>query len=354
VERTEPLVRNAAGANEHERVWRRESKNRRRCLERFAGKLSASGAGVVERRLAKPTGRIGRERPGLPSKSGQGAGVVRTMSSETNATSRIRVDSQQLPSQRMACMEIWGGNSLVETNVELPGLRGWIHSQPLAPATKGGDVYYLSVCSQGMLSRIVLADVAGHGQEVSAMAVRLRDLLRQHVNAYDQSELMRGINEAFEQCQHEAGDYLQYATAAVLGYYCAERQLIFANAGHPPILWHRALRKKWELLTDSSPENETYIEGLPLGMIPGTDYVQTAVRLDEGDTLVLYTDGVTECMDAQGKELGSEGLLELAKNGVASEPEAMGKRLLDALQEYRADNSCGDDLSVVVLQVVAA
>ncbi len=105
---------------------------------------------------------------------------------------------------------------------------GWVHSKPVEPALAGGDVYYLSVCSAGLLSRIVLADVAGHGQQVDAAAMTLRDLLRKHVNAFDQSELMRGINEAFAKGLDGA---VQYATAAVLGYYRATRQLIFANAG---------------------------------------------------------------------------------------------------------------------------
>jgi hypothetical protein len=73
---------------------------------------------------------------------------------------------------------------------------GWVHSRPLEPAPKGGDLYYLAVCSKGLLSRVALADVAGHGQAVSATAATLRDLVRKHMNALDQGVLMQEMNEA--------------------------------------------------------------------------------------------------------------------------------------------------------------
>jgi phosphoserine phosphatase RsbU/P len=74
---------------------------------------------------------------------------------------------------------------------------GWVHSQPLEPATTGGDVYYLAVCDSGLLSRIVLADVKGHGAAAGAIAVTLRKLLRKYMNTADQSALMREISDAF-------------------------------------------------------------------------------------------------------------------------------------------------------------
>ena len=52
------------------------------------------------------------------------------------------------------------------TNVSLSGLAAWVHSEPLESTSGGGDVYYLSVCNAGLLSRVALADVSGHGPDV--------------------------------------------------------------------------------------------------------------------------------------------------------------------------------------------
>ena len=54
------------------------------------------------------------------------------------------------------------------------------------------------------------------------------------------------------------------------------------------------------------------MEGVPLGLIPGTDYLQSAVRLGPGDFLVLYTDGLTESTNEPGLELGYHGILSFA------------------------------------------
>src|SRR5271169_2855646 len=150
---------------------------------------------------------------------------------------------------RLACFEQWGGNRKAEFPIELPGLTGWVHSVPLEPDAGGGDVHYMSVCSQGRVSRIALADVAGHGPSASGVAERLRETLRAHTNNWDQSALMRELSDAFR----EGSTRVQFATAAVLGFYVETSELLFTNAGHPPPLWYRAQDKKWELLQDSTP-----------------------------------------------------------------------------------------------------
>lgn len=56
--------------------------------------------------------------------------------------------------QRMQCMEVWGGNRQVERYLETPGLEAWIYSQPHEQASGGGDVYYVSSCASGRITRI--------------------------------------------------------------------------------------------------------------------------------------------------------------------------------------------------------
>src|ERR1043165_8396643 len=68
------------------------------------------------------------------------------------------------PVRSLKCLEVWGGNGAVEETLELPGLSVWLHSMPLHNASGGGDVYYLSSCSHGVIARVALADVSGHGE----------------------------------------------------------------------------------------------------------------------------------------------------------------------------------------------
>lgn len=248
---------------------------------------------------------------------------------------------------RLACFELWGGNCVADHTIELPGLLGWVYSVPFDSASEGGDLYYFSVCSKGMISRIAVADVAGHGPQASSTAVKLRQALTQHTDHWDQSTLMQELNEAFLSASARG----PYATAAVLSFYCNTGELLFSNAGHPPPLWYRASERSWHFLEDCTPF-AVDIEGLPLGVIPGTAYSQTGVQIGFGDLLVLYTDGITETIDSSNNELGNTGLLKMAKGLADKSPVEVIRALTSDIQTFRGDAPRRDDETLVVLECV--
>ncbi len=246
---------------------------------------------------------------------------------------------------RLSCLELRGGNESVSYPAELAGLAGWVSSRPLSPATRGGDLHYLSLCSHGELARVVLADVAGHGEKVGAIAERLRDTLREHVGRFDQSELIRELNDAFLL----GADGVQFATALVLSYQSKLGTLLFTNAGHPAPLRYRASERKWEVLLESS-EVADGIADLPLGLISGTPYTQSSASLDLEDLLMFYTDGITECRNPSGEALGVEGLLNMANLLPLGSPSFMGEALLGSLDGFRGTAPSIDDETLIVLQ----
>lgn len=245
---------------------------------------------------------------------------------------------------RLACLELHGGNRAGAYSAELPGLSSWVSCRPLVPSQRGGDLYYLSTCSRGVIARVVLADVSGHGEVVSAAAVRLAEALRAHVDHWDQSTLIRQLNESFLQCTPSS----RFATAFLASYYRESGELLFTNAGHMPPLWYRASERQWSFLQDSTPYSKE-INDLPLGLIPGTSYSQTAVQLQHGDLLLLYTDGISESCDPGGEQLGMEGLLEIANGLPVESAEAAGKALIAGVNRFRRDVLPADDETVVVL-----
>jgi len=252
---------------------------------------------------------------------------------------------EQTGDHRMACLEIRGGNRRESYSVELPGLSAWISCRPLPPASEGGDLYYMTVCSKGAISRVVLADVAGHGQLVSSVADRLRDGLRKHVNTWDQSILVQELNNAFL----AGANGVQFATAFVLGHYVQSGEVVFTNAGHVPPLWYWAAERKWLTISHSTPY-ATEIADLPLGIIAGTPYTQTAIQLSPGDLLVLYTDGLTESRDAAGQQLGSERLAALASTVPVEVPDNAGEALLARVETFRSPSPPFDDETMIVLR----
>jgi len=165
----------------------------------------------------------------------------------------------------------------------------------------------MSACSQGVIARVVLADVAGHGEAVSTAAGHLRNALRRHVDEWDQSALIRQLNDNFLKRSKRT----RFATAFLASFYSGSGEVLFTNAGHVPPLWYQAGAQEWTMLSESTALSKEILD-LPLGLISGTSYSQTAIQLEPGDLLLLYTDGVNEARDESGTQLGLEGLLATA------------------------------------------
>jgi phosphoserine phosphatase RsbU/P len=254
-------------------------------------------------------------------------------------------ESEPGNTRRLACLEMKGGNERATYSIELPGLVAWVSCRPIAPATRGGDLHYLSVCSQGFVSRIALADVAGHGEAVSAVASKLRDLLRRHADEWDQTDVVRELNDSL---LRDAGG-AEYATAVVLSHYLSSGEMLFTNAGHLPPLWYHAEAKEWSFLMESTPYAKE-IADLPIGLIPGTPYSQTAVQLGWNDLLVLYTDGITESTNDAGEQLERRGFLALVRDVPVGSAEESGQALLARMEAFRGASPVTDDETLVVLQ----
>jgi sigma-B regulation protein RsbU (phosphoserine phosphatase) len=249
---------------------------------------------------------------------------------------------------RIQCAEVWGGNHTIHTPVSLPGLDGVLFSQSCAGG-RGGDIHYLSMCGSGLLSRVCIADVAGHGQRVATVGGETHALLRRHVNWPDHRRTLRGLNR----CLVRRGLH-SLTTAAVLTYYPPSRRLTFSYAGHPPGWYFAAAAGAWQRLTlddDSARAGAGVLVDVPLAVSPDTVYSRSRRDVSLKDRVLLVTDGVLEAPDAAGNLFGAgrtERLLrEHDRRGLAE----ISSALQDALARH-----CGtsrfehDDVSYLLLE----
>ncbi len=252
--------------------------------------------------------------------------------------------------ERIRCLEVWGGNARVEKQVQIPGLDVCVSSQPLGDDDAGGDVYYISSCASGRLTRILLADVSGHGQEVAHIAEQLRDLMRKYIEVADHRRLVADMNHEFE---GGAANGI-FASSVVISFFAPTRSLLLCNAGHPSPLVYRSSTGRWEYLERlaaevRSPRAEP--ADLPLGMLPHTDYEQRKVRLEPGDTVVCYTDAFSEARRADGSPLGTAGLLEsVSAIPTFSDGTELATRIVGSLRTLHPENLNQDDSTLVVFR----
>ena len=132
-------------------------------------------------------------------------------------------------SEGLACMEVWGGNEATFSTFEKAGVDIWLYSRPCGNDTNGGDLYYLSSCASGRITRMLVADVAGHGESVAAVSSGLRGLMHRYINTIRPQQLFEEVNEEFSKLS--SAD--RFATSVVSSYFMPTGTLSICNAGHP-------------------------------------------------------------------------------------------------------------------------
>src|SRR5262249_55289034 len=248
------------------------------------------------------------------------------------------------PSQHMQCMEVWGGSQIASSGVELAGLDVWIYSKPFGQAKRGGDVYYVSSCASGRISRLLLADVSGHGKSVASTAADLRTLMRRFVNRLDHKEFVRLLNEQFTALSRQG----TFSTAVVTTFFAPSRRLCICNAGHPRPLLFRAVDSRWSFLSQEDSAEKKGPLNIPFGIFTLADYEHLDVELDPGDYLLSYTDALIESCDADGEMLGEEGLLRVVSLLGDLPAEKLIPTLLQEISERYPDNLSADDVTLML------
>lgn len=258
-------------------------------------------------------------------------------------------------SHQMQCMEVWGGNQAISTAVAMRGLTAWVCARPHGSDGRqdvpGGDIHYLTSCATGRITRLVVADVAGHGPIVARAADSLRALMRKYSNFYDQSAFVESLNRRFaELAEQEDDDSVApgaFATAVVATYIAPTDQLVISSAGHPRPMWYHARTGEWSVLMARADHEG--LSNLPLGVDRPTTYPTTKFSLGAGDLVLFYSDSLIESRDAQRLMLGEQGLRELLCTIDARRPDTMVDELLKRLAARSGSDELGDDVTVMLI-----
>ena len=202
--------------------------------------------------------------------------------------------------------------------------------EPLGPVS--GD--YCDVIPVGDDLYFILGDVSGKGMAASLLMTSLRAIFHTLIPlGLELDEMMSRANHLLV----ESSLANQFATL-VCGKAGSDGELEIVNAGHlPPILIKNGMM------------GELTFAGLPLGMFHDTHFSSNQVRLNPGDSMVLFTDGVTETVNENGTEFGIERLFEAIGGNGWTEPGALIRKCLDHVAGHRGRAERSDDLTMLAL-----
>jgi len=204
----------------------------------------------------------------------------------------------------------------------------------------GGDLFEVLRFSDDRMV-VAVADVCGKGIPAALfMAVSvtlLRTLARQIEGP---AEILARMNDELA-VQNPRGMFVTMVCLDVR----RGGQVTCANAGHDSLLLVRP---------DGSPREVFPSSGTVLGLFPGQVYQNETLELGTGDTLVLYTDGVTEAADAEKVLFGQERLHECFAQGAGPTATVTVDRLLAAVRAFAGGAPQSDDITILALRRSAA
>ncbi len=246
---------------------------------------------------------------------------------------------------RFACHEVWGGNRSIQSPVELPGIRGYIYSQPVVGA-RGGDVHYLSVCGSGLMSRVCLADVVGHGEAVAEISSLMHQKLRRSMNRTDQRSMLSDLNATLYEQGIDA-----MTTAAACTYLPPTRRLSVSYAGHEPAWYYSVAQQKWDRLSIEHPRKGLF--DIALAVEKGVRYSRRKVRVRTGDRIVFFTDGLLETKNPQDEQFGSARLKAALEASTKKSCKQLAANVIEAVQSFAANpETIDDDMTIIALEFV--
>lgn len=248
----------------------------------------------------------------------------------------------------MYCAEVWGGNRAIEEPFSLTGVRGHVFSKP-CDSGRGGDIHYISICGSGLISRVCVADVAGHGAAVAKASQDIHDLLRQYMNTLDQRRILRELNQRLEGSKQG-----RMTTAAVVSYFPPIRLLSVSYAGHEPAWLYRKSEDRWmRLILPSALGRREGLVDMPLAIHEQTGFTRRKERVRPGDRVLLVTDGVLEAPSLGGELFGVQRLERVIHENRHENERALIERIHDALTKHTQDAALShDDVTMMLLDFV--
>jgi len=221
---------------------------------------------------------------------------------------------------------------LPDATPEIEGLECTVRLRPAREIS--GDIYDIYEHRDGQ-AVIAFGDVSGKGAAAALYGSLVSGLLRTLApRRRHPAELLKALNEVLIERKVEA----RYVTLCVLLWNPADRQVVMANAGAlPPMICRGG-----EIL-------KVRVEGVPLGLLDAREYEEVPFQAEPGDTLVLYSDGITDHLNPTGVEFGRGRLAQIVRSSCHKSAHDLTAAIFSDLDKW--STTAFDDQTVFVMKV---
>ena len=208
----------------------------------------------------------------------------------------------------------------------------------MEPARSVGGDFFDVVALENERIGMTVADVSDKGVPAALFMMSTRTLIKgAAIGSGGPGDVLREVNNLL----YEDNETEMFVTVLYAEYNPATGEFIYASGGHdPPLL----------VKPDGSSTSLALTGGIALGLLPDLDYRQNSVLLEPGDTIVLYTDGVSEAMNRGEEQFGLERLCAAMAADPGEDAEAANEVVFEAVNAFVGDNPASDDITCLTFR----
>jgi len=211
-----------------------------------------------------------------------------------------------------------------------------LHALVIPARQVAGDFFDFFFIDDDVLALLV-ADVSGKGAPAAIFMAMTRTVIRDQARAgASPADVLTGTNRIIA----SDNDETMFVTVFFAHYNTRTGELIYANAGHnPPCIG----------VPGSPVHRLAESTGTILGVFEGQIYTQRTVQMQAGQSLVLYTDGVTEALDANDNQFSLDRFEDIVATNPAASPEEITTLVAETVEQYRS-SPLQDDVTLLALR----
>ena len=208
----------------------------------------------------------------------------------------------------------------------------------MEPARNVGGDFFDVVRLEGNGVGLAIADVSDKGVPAALFMMSSRTWMKgAAISSPEPGTVLGEVNALL----HEDNETQMFVTVLYAVYDPETGEFTYASGGHDaPLLVH----------PDGSSELLPLTGGIALGIVSDLAYGQNSVVLDHGDTLVLYTDGVTEAMNGEGEQFGIERLRKVFSNRAPKDANEAAHKIFEAVNTFADGAAQSDDITCLTLR----
>jgi len=207
-----------------------------------------------------------------------------------------------------------------------------------------GD-FYDFYCPGDSLKGISLFDVSGHGVAPALITILAKPVLYSYFNQFVNSRLGKVVESANKDLIEELEAVNLYITGLLLR--MNGHEVEYVNAGHPDLLLIESSSGEVHIIQDSS----NTFKGHPIGISHSMEeYKSHKFNVEQGDSLIFYSDGLTEGRNPKGEQFGIPRLVNVLKSSKSIDASGVLNRIMADFKTFTGDAKPADDITVIVIK----